>query len=128
MDKKMPVDAFGWGFALWLIGYLLGIALFFVLSPSMLGWVIMPIGFAIAMFVSLKKIGAEGGSGNTIGYFLTIAIVWTLMALILDYIFIVKMLGPADGYYKLDVYVYYALTFAIPLAAGYWRLRKKTGG
>ena len=121
----MLIDAFGWGFALWLIGYLLGFALFFVVPPSMLGWAIMPIGFAIAVFVSIKKIG--GGKG-TFGYYVPIAVVWTLLAIVLDYIFIVMMLNPADGYYKLDVYIYYALTFALPLAAGYWKTGGKTSG
>jgi len=120
MDRKMLIDAFGWGFALWLIGYLLGFALFFVVPPSMLGWAIMPFGFAIALFVSLKKIGA---GKEAFGYYIPIAVVWTLLAVALDYIFIVKMLNPADGYYKLDVYIYYALTFAVPLAAGYWKNR-----
>lgn len=127
MNKKILMDALGWGFALWLIGYLLGIALFFLVPPSLLGWAIMPIGFVITMFVSMKKIGDDKGR-DSIGYFLIIAFVWTLMAAVLDYAFIVKMLSPADGYYKLDVYIYYALTFVIPLAAGYWRQRKKAGG
>jgi len=35
-------------------------------------------------------------------------------------LFIVKAFKPADGYYKLDVYLYYALTFALPLIVG-WR-------
>jgi hypothetical protein len=30
------------------------------------------------------------------------------------------MFKPADGYYKLDVYLYYILTFALPLIVG-WR-------
>ncbi len=127
MDKKILTDAFGWGFALWLIGYLLGIVLFFVLPPSLLGWVIMPIGIAIALFVSLKKV--EPGD---IQRYAQIAVAWTAMAIVLDYIFIVKMLNPADGYYKLDVYIYYALTFIIPLAAGIWKNREgqqnKRGG
>ena len=38
-------------------------------------------------------------------------------AIVLDYLLIVKALNPADGYYKLDVYLYYALTFILPLAA-----------
>jgi hypothetical protein len=46
-----------------------------------------------------------------------LAIVWTLIAIVFDYLFIVKALNPADGYYKLDVFLYYALTFILPLAA-----------
>jgi hypothetical protein len=45
------------------------------------------------------------------------------MAVVLDYIFIVKAFGPPDGYYKLDVYVYYVLTCTIPIAVGWWKTR-----
>lgn len=122
MDKRMLIDAFGWGFTLWLIGYILGMILFFVLPPSLLGWVIMPIGIAITLFVLLKKI-----KGGSIQYYFSLALVWTSLALILDYLFIVKLLNPADGYYKLDVLIYYALTFIMPLAVGYWKNRENKG-
>jgi len=47
-------------------------------------------------------------------------LVWLLIAVVVDYVFIVKAFKSADGYYKPDVYVYCALTLAIPLVAG-WR-------
>ena len=118
MDKRV-IEAFGSGFVLWLIGYALGIALFFVLPPSILGWVIMPIGSAITVFVSLKIVSAR-----TVREFLPIALAWTVIAVALDYIFIVKLLNPPDGYYKLDVYLYYVLTFIIPMIAGAWKERR----
>ena len=34
----------------------------------------------------------------------------------------------ADGYYKPDVYIYYFLTFAIPLIAGYYKTKKGQDG
>lgn len=37
-------------------------------------------------------------------------LVWTLIAVLDDHLFIVRALKPADGYYKPDVYLYYALT------------------
>ena len=49
-----------------------------------------------------------------------LALVWLLIAVLGDYFFIVKAFTPVDGYYKLDVYIYYALTLVIPLFAG-WR-------
>jgi hypothetical protein len=30
-------------------------------------------------------------------------------------------LSPAGGYYKADVYLYYALTFISPLIVGWWK-------
>ena len=115
MKKQFYMDVFVWGFVLWLIGYLLGMILFFVAPQDMIGWVILPIGIIITLWVLFKKIKRD-----SFNYYLYMAIAWTLIAIVFDYLFIVKALKPADGYYKLDVYLYYALTFILPLAA-YWR-------
>ena len=42
-------------------------------------------------------------------------------------LFIVAAFKPADGYYKPDVYLYYALTLAIPLFAGWRRTLGRSG-
>lgn len=117
--KQLLKDALGWGFLLWLVGYLLGIGLFMVVPPSILGWIIMPIGIVITLWVLFKKV-----KGKSLGYYLTLAVVWTLIAIVFDYFFLVKLFKPADGYYKLDVYLYYAMTFILPLFAG-WRKKTK---
>ncbi len=118
-NKQLLKDSLGWGFILWLIGYVLGIILFFVFSPSLIGWVIMPVGILITFWILLKKV-----KGNTFRYYVFLAVAWTLMAVVFDYLFIVKVFKPADGYYKLDVYLYYALTFIIPLTIGWWKKSK----
>jgi hypothetical protein len=59
--------------------------------------------------------------GDTLQYYVALAIVWIVIAIVLDYLFIVKAFKPADGYYKLDVYLYYSLTFIIPIAIGWWK-------
>ena len=115
MNKELLKDTLGWGFILWLIGYALGIILFSIVSPATIGWLIMPIGIIITLWVLLKKV-----KGNYVQYYLILGIAWTLIAIVLDYLFIVKAFKPTDGYYKLDVYLYYALTFIIPLIIG-WR-------
>lgn len=114
MTKQLLKDAFLWGFIIWLIGYVLGIVLFAIVSPSLIGWVIMPIGILITLWVLLKKV-----RGNSFQYYVLIAVVWMLIALLCDYIFLVKVFKPADGYYKLDVYLYYILTFTLPLLVGW---------
>lgn len=119
MTKQFYKDALGWGLGLWLIGYVLGFILFAVVSAQLIGWIIMPIGIVITLWVLLKKIKAD-----SFQYYVWLAVVWTLIAVIFDYFFLVKLLNPADGYYKLDVYLYYALTFVLPLVVG-WR---KTSG
>jgi hypothetical protein len=115
MNRQLIKDGLVWGFILWLIGYILGILLFMFVPYPMIGWIIMPIGIVIALLVLLKKV-----KGSTLKYFFKIAIIWTIIAVIFDYLFLVNMLKPKDGYYKLDVYLYYLLTFILPLLVG-WR-------
>jgi hypothetical protein len=119
MDKKLLKDSLGWGFVLWIIGYVLGIVLFPVLPPALLGWAIMPIGILITLWVLFKKV-----SGGAFQYYVILAVVWAVIAIVFDYLFIVRLFNPVDGYYKLDVYLYYALTFIIPLVVGWWKTKK----
>jgi len=122
MNKQLLKDALGWGFLLWLIGYILGFVLYFVMPSQMIGWVVMPVMTLITVLVLLKMVKSDASY-----YYLELAIVWTVIAVGFDYLFIVKALNPADGYYKLDVYLYYALTFIIPLIIGWWKKTKPAG-
>ncbi len=114
MTKGLYKDALGWGFVLWLIGYVLGFIFFAFVPASVIGWVIMPIGVALSLWVLLKKV-----KGDSFKYYIFVAVAWTLIAVVLDYFLLVKVLKPADGYYKLDVYLYYALTFILPIVVGW---------
>lgn len=120
MKKTFYKDAFWWGFILLLIGYVLGMILFAALPATLLGWVISLICIPITIWIVLTKI-----RGIRLQYYLGVAIVWTLMAIVLDYCFIVLMLHPPDGYYKLDVYVYYLLTFLLPAGIGFLKTRRQ---
>lgn len=113
MDKQFLKDALSWGFLLWLLGYLLGMALFMVVPPVLIGWFITPIATVITYWVLVKKIRSL-----SVVYYLLLGIFWTLIAVVFDYIFIVKLLKPADGYYKTDVYLYYLLCLFLPLVVG----------
>jgi hypothetical protein len=115
MNRQFYKDALGWGFILWLIGYALGIILFSGVPLSMIGWIILPIGTAITLWVLFRKVTSE-----EFQYYLFLAVSWTLIAVVFDYFFLVKVFKPTDGYYKLDVYLYYILTFVLPLIVG-WR-------
>lgn len=118
MTKQFFRDAFAWGFTIWLIGYILGILLFAFVPTNIIGWVIMPFGILLTLWVLFIKI-----KGNGFYYFLKVAVVWTLLAVICDYLFLVLLFKPKDGYYKLDVFVYYFLTFILPLI---YSLRKRS--
>ncbi|VVB54781.1 Uncharacterised protein [uncultured archaeon] len=119
LNKQILKDKLGWGILLWLIGYILGFIFYFLLPTQLIGWAILPIGTIITLWVLLAKIKA-----TDLKYYLKLAVFWTLIAVVLDYLFIIKMLNPTDGYYKIDVYIYYALTFILPLAAGKWKQKK----
>ncbi len=119
MNTRFLKDALGWGFVLWVVGYTLGIMLFAFVPPSLIGWIITPFGTALTLWITFKKV-----KGDTLWYFGLVGLVWLFVAVGGDYVFIVKAFKPPDGYYKLDVYLYYALTLAIPLIVG-WRKKMK---
>jgi hypothetical protein len=116
MNKQLLRDSLGWGLALWFIGYVLGIILIFLLPAPLIGWIIMPIGIMITFWVLLKKV-----KDDSFQYYLILAFIWTAIAVVFDYLFIVKAFKTADGYYKLDVYSYYAITFISPLIVAWWK-------
>lgn len=107
-----------WGFALWLFGYALGFVFFAFVPQDSIGWYILPFGILATLWVLLKKIRRE-----EFKCYIGLGIIWTLMAIILDYFFLVKMLNAAN-YYKIDVYVYYALTLTLPITVGWYKFKK----
>lgn len=119
MDKKKTLkNTLFWGFVLWLFGYILGFVFYAFVPKDSIGWYILPFGVIVTVWVLLRKVSRE-----SFLCYLMVGVVWAVMAVVLDYIFIVMMLGSAD-YYKLDVYVYYLLTLAMPAAVGASKLGK----
>ncbi len=55
--------------------------------------------------------------------YIGLGVIWALMAIVLDYFFLVKLLK-AVNYYKLDVYIYYFLTLLLPITVGSYRFNK----
>lgn len=120
LNKRLIGEMVLAGFVLWLIGYLLGVILFPVIPHHLIGWAIMPFGFLITVLVLRKKIHPN----NSI-YFIALGFCWVSIAIISDYFFLVRVFKPADGYYKFDVYVYYILTFLLPVIFGKRKLTRK---
>ena len=114
MNKQLLKDSLGWGIVLWLIGYILGIVFFFIVPQNLIGYFITPIGIIITFWVLFKKI-----KSNSLNHYLVLSFSWMLIAIVLDYFFIVKGFNSGQNYYKVDVYLYYALTFTMPLIAGW---------
>lgn len=119
MTKQLVKDGLGWGFFLWLVGYVIGIALFPFVPAWAIGWIIMPIGVVLTLWVLFKKV-----NGLNLTHYLSVAAIWVLIAVVFDYVFLVRLINPADGYYKLDVYLYYALTLVLPIVVGFKKLDK----
>jgi hypothetical protein len=112
-------DALGWGVALWAFGYILGIVLFFVVPANIVGWVIMPFGILATLWVLWYMINADN-----LQHYFVLSVAWTIIAVVLDYFLLVRVFKPVDGYYKIDVYLYYALTFVLPLLVGWFKTQK----
>jgi hypothetical protein len=110
-----------WGFMLWLAGYLAGIVLFFVVPKDAIGWVITPIATLFTIWVLFKKVKRP----ELMCYFGT-GLIWTLIAVILDFVFIVELFNTGLSYYKPDVFLYYFLTITLPLVVGYWKFKHKS--
>ena len=113
MSTSLAKELFGWGFLLWLVGYLLGIVLIAFVPSSAIGWLILPIGVCLTWWVLTRRIPRRRPA-----HYVLIGIVWMAIAIVLDYFLIVRAFHPADGYYKLDVYVYYLLTLGLPIVVG----------
>lgn len=108
-----------WGAALWLFGYLLSFAAFFLVPVAYIGAAVAPFALAVTIWVAVKKV-----HGNALGHYAAVGAIWAVLAIVLDYFLLVRLLHPADGYYKWDVYLYYVLCLVIPVAAGWWKLRR----
>ena len=113
--KQWVKDTAGLGTILWLMGYLASLVLFFTPLAGMMGWILLviftPITITITWWwfrqrgpLSLKYYGAIGGA-------------WMLIAIVFDYLFIVLLFQAI--YYSPDVFVYYAMTFLIPVGVGF---------
>jgi hypothetical protein len=117
-NKEKFINTLLWGLALWFVGYVLGIILFFVVPKDMIGWVITPLATLMTVWVLLKNIKRP----EFMDYF-GIGVVWTVIAMIMDFIFLVVLFKTGAAYYKPDVLLYYFLTFTLPLAVGYWKFK-----
>jgi len=112
--KAFLTDAAGLGLAFWLIGYILGIVLFLTPLAPVMGWILFLCLTPVMAVVTYRWFSHRG---LPLPYFVQIAVAWTAIALLFDYLFIVLLFHPA-AYYQPDVFVYYAVTFLLPIGVG----------
>ena len=106
-------DTVGLGTMLWLLGYLVSLVIFFSPCADIMGWIIIavftPVTIAITWWWFKERV-------LPLSYYITVGIIWAAIAIVLDYLFIVRLFQAT--YYGPDVFVYYALTFLIPVGVG----------
>ncbi|HOT02765.1 MAG TPA: hypothetical protein PK069_01125 [Methanolinea sp.] len=111
--KEWIKDTAGLGTFFWLIGYLASLVLFFTPFAGIMGWVMIGLFTPVTIGITWWWFKDRGLHFR---YYIGIGLAWTLIAVVLDYMFIVMLFQAT--YYEVDVYLYYALTFLIPVAVG----------
>jgi hypothetical protein len=108
----------GLGVALWLLGYLASLFLFFTPFAGIMGWILIAVFTPVTLAVTWWWFR---GRDLALSYFAGVGFAWTAIAVVLDYLFIVRLFQTV--YYGPDVYLYYALTFLIPVGVGLYLTR-----
>jgi hypothetical protein len=116
-------DTAGLGTFFWLIGYLAGMILFFTPFSRTMGWIIMVVFTPFTLGVTWWWFRKRGHL--PLHYYAGVGVAWTLIAVVLDYIFIVVLFGTTT-YYAVHVVLYYTLMFLIPVAVGLYLNRAGT--
>lgn len=114
-------DTVGLGTALWLFGYLISLVLFFSPFASIMGWIITAMLTPVTIVITWWWFK---GRNLPLTYYAEVGIVWTVIAVVLDYLFIVSLFQAT--YYSIDVFLYYTLTFLIPIGVGLYLIRTLT--
>ena len=86
-----------------------------------MGWILLiiftPVTIAVTWWWFRKR------KGLTLEYYAKVGIAWVLIAVVFDYLFIVQLFQAT--YYEADVFVYYAMTFLIPVGVGFYLIQKQ---
>ena len=126
MNQKL-VDTIGFGFLLWLIGYFMG---FFIITipgypqimtaPVILTAFSLAVGLVTAAFAYVRFRKRREISWL---YAFLVGIAWTILAIVLDFIFIVLLFN-APNYYRPHIFIYYAFTLVVPSAVAKYSSRQ----
>jgi hypothetical protein len=108
-------DALSLGTLFWLIGYLASMVLYFSPFSYSMGWIILAIFTPFTVWVTWWWFRKR--DPLTLQYYAGVGFSWTLIAIVLDYLFIVLLFKSAT-YYAADVFLYYILMFLIPVSVG----------
>ena len=114
-------DTAGLGTALWLIGYLASLVLFFTPYAGIMGWILIAVFTPVTIVITWWWFARQ--EIHILQYYAGVGVAWMLIAIVLDYLFIVLLFNAT--YYEPDVFVYYAVTFLIPPGVGLYLARTR---
>jgi hypothetical protein len=114
-------DTAGLGTAFWLIGYLASLVLFFTPCAGIMGWILLAVFTPVTIVITWWWFNQR--KSLPLRYYACVGIAWMLIAIVLDYLFIVLLFHAT--YYEPDVFVYYAVTFLIPPGVGLYLARTR---
>jgi hypothetical protein len=112
--KQWIKDTAGLGTGLWLMGYLVSLELFFSPFAGIMGWILAAVFTPVTIAITWWWFRRRGHL--PLRYFAGVGVAWMLIAVVLDYLFIVSLFQAT--YYGPDVLLYYVLTFLIPVGVG----------
>lgn len=112
--SSLITDTVGLGLLLWFIGWCASLVLFLFVPADLLGWILFVIFTPLTIGITVLWFRKRA---LPLTYYLTVALVWTFIAILFDYLFIVKLFS-VSGYYHPTVILYYAETFLIPMLTG----------
>jgi hypothetical protein len=112
--REKVLDTLGAGIVLWVIGYASAMALFLFVPATAIGLIVLPIMIPVTVYLSFTRLRA---GTKSVPYLVLAGATWALIAVALDYVLLVSAFNVHD-YYDLDVSIYYALTFLIPVLVG----------
>ena len=118
--KQIIKDTILLGAALWLIGYIASIVLFMSPYNGIMGWILAVIFTPVTIVITFWWFRKR--ERLPLPYYAKVGIAWVIIAVVLDYLFIVQLFHAT--YYGLDVFVYYAVTFLIPVGVGFFLNRR----
>jgi hypothetical protein len=107
------------GTGLWLMGYLASLVLFFTPFAGIMGWILLVIFTPFT--IAVTWLWFRQRTGLSLEYYAKVGIAWVLIAIVFDYLFIVRLFQAT--YYETDVFVYYSLTFLIPVSVGLYLIQ-----
>ena len=102
--KQWIKDTIGLGTGLWLFGYLASLLLFFSPFADIMGWIITAVFTPVTIAIAWWWFRARD---LPLTYYVMVGVAWTVIAIVLDYLFIVRLFQTT--YYEIDVFVYMPL-------------------